>query len=177
MIKKSKQNQTLKIINILVSLLVFSFYVFLYQEDKYLDLSGTELYSSNTIYEGETFEEVFYADKNTEICMQFLPITWGSIFDENEYVQFQLKKLNEDEILCTSTVNCMNLVDHEYSNKIFFKDFELEKGSWYSLTITSNITNKDHKLALMCTDVENSDSYAIYNGQKQDYDFGVILYD
>ncbi|MGN6711803.1 hypothetical protein [Anaerocolumna jejuensis] len=172
-----KRNQIIKIINILVSLLVFSLYIFLYREDKYLDLSGTELYYSNSVYEGETFEEVFCADKNTGICMEFLPITWGIIFDKNEYVQFQLKKLNEDKILCTSTINCTNLVDHEYTDKIFFNGFELEKGSWYSLTITSNITNKDHKLALMCTDVENSDSYAIYNGQKQDYDFGVILYD
>ena len=171
------QWKIVKIGIICLSALLFLAEIKIEQSLVYLNMNEKEMYASPLLWSGNSFEEVFVADHQMSLCIQIRPITWNYIHEEGEVLEVKLKRIKDEEILKVHTFNVQGLPDNSLTDYIFFDNIRLEKDEKYSIVLESNISDPDRGIGFGCTEKSDENAYAVIDGEKQDYNFSMILYE
>lgn len=167
----------LKIGVILLSMILFLINYKVSQDKIYLDTSIGEMYASPLLWENNSFEEVFFVDHEMPLCMKLKTITWNYTHSEDECLTIELKKADNEDIIATSTINVNQLPDNDLTEYIYFDNVKLEKNEWYRVVLKSNISDEKRGIGLMCTQKSEGNAYAVINGERQSFNFVMIVYE
>lgn len=169
--------EKLKIGIILLSIVAFIINYKVNQDTIYLDTNINELYASPLLWRDNSFEEMFFSDHTMPLCIKIRTITWNYEHAEDEYLTITLKKTATEEILASTSLSVRQLPDNNLTDYIYFDNVELEKNEWYSIVFQSNIPNEENGIGFMCTQKSDKEAYAVINGERQNYNFAMVVYE
>ncbi len=168
-------------LGVVIALLILYMAKFaLYRDRIYLDFSQNAIEDCYISVKDHEIDQLFYAYKDSRLSISFQVFFDEMKFGEADRLKVDLYDEKGNRIAKGRTF-CENLKSGEYVNKIFLDTNEVRAGEWYKISISLETGEQDSELYLKgsttLTNGENEMSRAFVDGQRMEYNIGVILYD